>query len=62
MENGNHLEPQNIQKNAMDNSKTVRISPYMHEKKIRETLEITSKKTINEKDKTFTVLNKGNGD
>ena len=42
--------------------KTVRISLYMYEKKIRETLEITSKKTINEKDKTFTVLNRDNGD
>ena len=36
--------------------KTVRISPYMYEKKIREALEINKLKTINEEDKTFTVL------
>ena len=43
-------------------SKTVRISPYMYERKIREALEINKLKTINEKDKTFTVLNRDNGD
>ena len=42
--------------------KTVRISPYMYERKIREVLEINKLKTINEKDKTFTVLNTDNGD
>ena len=36
--------------------KTVRISPYMYERKIREALEKNKLKTINEKDKTFTVL------
>ena len=41
---------------------TVRISPYMYERKIREVLEINKLKTINEKDKTFTVLNRDNGD
>ena len=42
--------------------KTARISPYMHKRKIREALEIHKLKTINEKDKTFTVLNWDNGD
>ena len=42
--------------------KTVRISPYMYERKIREALEINKLRTINEKDKTFTVLNRDNGD
>ena len=42
--------------------KTVRISPYVYERKIREALELNKLKTINEKDKTFTVLNKDNGD
>ena len=42
--------------------KTVRISPYMYERKIREALEINKLKAINEKDKTFTVLNRDNGD
>ena len=42
--------------------KTVRISPYMYERKIREALEINNLKTINENDKTFTVLNRDNGD
>ena len=42
--------------------KTVRISPYMYERKIREALEINKLKTITEKDKTFTVLNRDNGD
>ena len=41
--------------------KTARISPYMYERKIREALEINKLKTINEKDKTFTVLNRDNG-
>ena len=67
MENGNHLELQNIQKNVMVNStgyiqKTVRISPYIYERKINEALEINNLKTTNEKDKTFTVLNRDNGD
>ena len=36
----------------------------MHEygRKIREALEIKKVRTINEKDKTFTVLNRDNGD
>ena len=38
--------------------KTVRISPYMYERKIREALEIDRVKAVNEKDKTFTVLNR----
>ena len=42
--------------------KTVRISPYMYERKIREALEINKLKTINEKGKTFTVLNRDNSD
>ena len=42
--------------------KTVRMSPYMYERKIREALEINNLKTIHEKDKTFTVLNRDNGD
>ena len=42
--------------------KTVRISPYMYERKIREALEIKKLKAINEKNKTFTVLNRDNGD
>ena len=42
--------------------KIVRISPYMYKRKIREALEINKLKTINEKDKTFTVLNRDNGD
>ena len=43
-------------------SKTVRISPYIYERKIHEALEINKLKTTNEKDKTFTVLNRDNGD
>ena len=43
-------------------SKTVRISPYIYERKIREVLEINKLKTINEKGKTFAVLNRGNCD
>ena len=42
--------------------KTLRISPYMYERKIREALEINKLKTVNEKDKTFTVLNRDKGD
>ena len=42
--------------------KTVRISPYMLKGKIREALEMNKLKTINEKDKSFTVLNRDNGD
>ena len=42
--------------------KTERISSSMYERKIREALEINKQKTINEKDKTFTVLNRDNGD
>ena len=42
--------------------KTVRISPFMYERKIHEAFEINKLKTINEKDKTFTVLNRNNGD
>ena len=40
--------------------KTVSISLYVYERKIREALEINKLKTINEKDKTFTVLNRDN--
>ena len=42
--------------------KTMCISPYMYERKICEALEINKLKTINEKDKSFTVLNRDNGD
>ena len=42
--------------------KTVRISPYMYERKIHEGLEINKLRTINEKDKNFTILNRDNGD
>ena len=42
--------------------KTVRISLYMYERKIREALELNKLRTINEKDKTFTVLDRENGD
>ena len=42
--------------------KTVRISPHIYERKIREVLQINKLKTINEKDKTFAVLSRGNGD
>ena len=42
--------------------KTVRIPPYMYEREIREALRINKLKTFNEKDKTFTVLNRNNGD
>ena len=42
--------------------KTIRISPYMYERKIREALEINKLKATNEKGKTFTVLNRDNGD
>ena len=42
--------------------KAIRISPYMYERKIREVLEISKLKIINEKDKTVTVLNRDNGD
>ena len=41
--------------------KTARISSYMYERKIRKALEINKLRTINEKDKTFTVLNRYNG-
>ena len=42
--------------------KTVRISTYMYERKIREALKLNKLRTINEKDKIFTVLNRDNGD
>ena len=42
--------------------KTLRISPYMYERKTREALEISKLRAINEKDNTFTVLNRDNGD
>ena len=42
--------------------KTVRISPYMHKRKICEAPKINKLRIINEKDKTFTVLNRDNGD
>ena len=42
--------------------KTLRISPYMYERKIREALEISKLRAINEKGNTFTVLNRDNGD
>ena len=41
--------------------KTVCISPYMYETKICKALEINNRKTINEKEKTFAVLNRDNG-
>ena len=42
--------------------KTVRISPYMYKRKICEAFKINKLKTINEKVKTFTVLNRASGD
>ena len=42
--------------------KTLCISPYVYERKIRKALEINKLRTINEKDNTFTVLNRGNGE
>ena len=42
--------------------KTVRISTCLYEIKICEALEISKLRTINEKDQSFTVLNRGNGD
>ena len=42
--------------------KTVRISLYMYERKICETLEIIKLKTINKMDDTYTDLNRDNGD
>ena len=42
--------------------KTVCISPYLYERKNHNALEINKLKTIREKDKTFTVLNRDNGD
>ena len=42
--------------------KTMHISPQMCKIKIRESLEIDKLRTINKKDKTFTVLNRYNGD
>ena len=42
--------------------KTVHISPNMYERKISKTLEINKLIAINEKDQTFTVLNKDKGD
>ena len=38
--------------------KTVHNSPYVYERKIRKVLKISKLRTINEKDKTITVLNK----
>ena len=43
-------------------SKTVRISPYMYERKISKAPETNKLKTINGKDKTFTVLIRDNDD
>ena len=42
--------------------RTVRISPYMYERKIREVLELNKPKRINENDKIFTALDRENGD
>ena len=42
--------------------KTVRISPYMYEWKTRKALKINKLRTINEMDKNFKNLNRGNGD
>ena len=42
--------------------KTVYISPYIYERKIREVLEINKLKAINEKGKTLAVLNRDNCD
>ena len=66
MENGNHLGLHNTQKNVMDNvigciRKQYAFHHRKKERKIREALEINTPRTINEKDKTFTVLNRGNG-
>ena len=41
--------------------KTISILPDMYERKIREALEMNKLKTINEKDKTFAVLNRDSG-
>ena len=60
MENGKHLGLQTTQKNVMDSSNGC-ISTNMYERKIREALEINKLRTINEKDKTFTVSNRDNG-
>ena len=40
--------------------KTLHISPYMYDRKIREALKINKLRGINEKDNTFKVLNRGN--
>ena len=40
---------------------TILISSYMYERKIREAGEISQLRKINEKCKTFTVLNRDNG-
>ena len=42
--------------------KTVHISLYMFERKIRKALETNKLNTINKEDKTFTVLNRENDD
>ena len=42
--------------------KTVHISSYIYERKIHEALKRNKLKTINKKDKTFTVLNRDKGD
>ena len=42
--------------------KTICISPHMYKRKICKALEINKLRTINEKDKTLTVLNRDNSD
>ena len=42
--------------------KTLHISPYMYERKIREVLKTSKLRTINEKDNTFTVLDRDSDD
>ena len=41
--------------------KTVRISPYIYQRKISEALEINKLRTITEKNKAFTILNRDSG-
>lgn len=42
--------------------KTIKVSSNMYQRKVREALEINKWKTINEEDKSFTVLNRDDGD
>lgn len=38
------------------------ITVYMYDREVREALEISKLRTLNEKDRTFKVLNRGSGD